>query len=108
MNDDDDVQRFDIDNVQIDPKGDPIIPRIYFTIPRKYRKRFIQIMRDEIRSMPSDLLNAIFVRAMTQIEAEEAAAIKAMPGDERRRTPDYSPRPRQSADGQGQEQSSGA
>ncbi len=92
MDDKEDVKRFDIDNVEYEADGTPIIPRIQFTVPRAYRKQFFQDMMDEVRSSPGEQLMAIFVKYMRMKRAELTASTIVPPGGDRRQIPNYGPK----------------
>lgn len=81
---------FDIENVRNDDQGIPEIPRIQFTVPRQYRKEVLQIMHDEIRSTPGELLMAIFVKYMRDYRARMES--RELPEAERRQLPTYVPK----------------
>lgn len=92
----DDMDRFDIDNIQFDKDGLPEIPRISFQVPKPFRAEFLQRMIDEVRSTPGEQLMAIFVQGMRQYRAEVATVVKG-PEGERRRIPVYAPKQSMSA-----------
>lgn len=102
-----DIERFDLERLEYDKDGIPVIPRIGFTIPRSYRKQFVQDMLDEVRLSPGEQLMAIFVKYMRarklQVEAQAAAKSEV----ERRQIPFYGQKqPPPKADS-GKEQNSG-
>jgi hypothetical protein len=55
---------FDLNKLDYDKDGIPIMRRIAFDIPRSYRKAFIQMMVDDDRQTPKEMLHIIFVRYM--------------------------------------------
>ena len=79
-------ERFDIENVDYDKDGIPIIPRIGFWVPKAYRAQFLQDMIDEVRSTPGEQLMAIFVKYMRSRRPDAQA--QPLEG-ERRRIPVY-------------------
>ena len=92
MDDMDESKRFDIETVEYDKDGIPVIPRISFSVPRSYRAQFLQDMIDEVRSTPGEQLQAIFVKYMRMRRAELAASVIAQPGVDQRRIPYYGPK----------------
>lgn len=83
--------RFDVDNVKFDDEGNPVLPNINFRVPKQYRKEFLKMMIDEVRTTPGEQLMAIFVLFMRRFRAEAVAretATGQLEGS-RRRIPDY-------------------
>lgn len=70
-------QRFNIEEVEYDKDGNPVIPRISFSVPKLYRKEFLQDMLDEVRTTPGEQLMAIFVVYYRWKRAKIMAATKA-------------------------------
>ncbi len=89
-----DTERFDIENIKHDTDGIPEIPRISFSVPKAYRKEYLQMMIDEVRLTPGEQLMAIFVKFMRHYRAEVLAVESAseLPATERRRIPFYGPK----------------
>ncbi len=87
-----DNERFDIEKVEYDKDGIPVIPRIGFSVPRSYRAQFLQDMIDEVRSTPGEQLMAIFVKYMRARKVETELAAKATPESGRPRIPTYGPK----------------
>ncbi len=92
----DDLNRFDIEDVEYDKEGLPVIPRITFAVPKQYRAEFLQMMTNEVRSTPGEQLMAVFVKFMRTYRAEMAAAgsrTTSTPVTEPHRVPAYGLKP---------------
>jgi hypothetical protein len=84
--------RFDIDAVEYEKDGTPILPRIYFTVPRSCRKQFVNDMLNEVRLSLSDQLASIVIRYYRMRESamqEATQPAQGQPG----RVPVYAPKP---------------
>jgi hypothetical protein len=103
----DDTQRFDIEHIEFDKDGIPVIPRISFSVPKSFRQDFLQRMIDEVRSTPGEQLMAIFVQGMRIYRAEVTAQATLPPEGERRRLPHYGPKSSTSKVAQGEAQNAG-
>ena len=102
-------ERFDMETVEYDKDGMPVIPRINFLIPKEYRKDFLQMMVDEVRSTPGELLKSIFVRFMRDYRMKLMnAETTAQLAGERRTIPVYGPKPSKSVPVHNATQSEGA
>lgn len=87
MDEMEETKRFDVEKVEYDTDGTPIIPRINFTVPRSYRKQFYQDMVEEVRATPGEQLMAIFVKYMRMRQTQLAVTSKVPPGGEQRQIP---------------------
>ena len=85
MEDNGEMERFDLDNPEYDKDGLPVIPRISFSVPKQYRKEFLHMMVDEVRPSPGAALMAIFVKFMRSYR-EEQLVKNRKPEGERRET----------------------
>jgi hypothetical protein len=105
----DELTRFDMENVEFDSDGSPKIPRIGFTVPKAYRREFLQDMIDEVRSTPGEQLMAVFVKYYRMKRTERIAAeTKGSPQAAQNRLPVYGPKPSSGIDAQSKLQSEGA
>lgn len=99
-----DSERFDIETVKYDEDGIPVLPRISFSVPKAYRKEFLQDMLDEVRNTPGEQLMAIVVKYY-RIKRSE---VQKLEPSGQHRIPVYAPKSSTSTIAQPKVQTSGA